>query len=390
MKVYLGNSQDVVIDVDEINVHPIGSSIGRTSNAAHRNAYLSACWNGLKYTCKYFYYKISKLRTTCFTKEEAEKLARRHNKDHSSNTYYSSISVNVSNIDKTIMTRFRYIQPKIDYLAQNVPIDPRFLGLWLGDGTASNTAITNIDKVVVDYILQHAKSHGMAVKNTKGNISYFTIKESMLKGGTNPLLDKLRALNVLSNKHIPKIYLENSVEVRLQVLAGLIDTDGYLHKNNYEIVQKSPQLAADIVTLANSLGFFCRTVDKIAYASNTVNKTKRAYKRVYVFPGYHTPTIPLLIDYKKLPENPVFNGITFSLAKTKTSHTHVWSTEMKDNFDNIVQKYMNKGRVAWTKIVENEEMYAHLSTEAMRHEYANRRKAAAQAPPLDLSGKTSP
>ena len=183
----------------------------------------------------------------------------------------------------------------------------------------------------------------------------------------------------MKNKHIPQIYLENSVDVRLKVLAGLIDTDGYLHRNVYEIVQKNVRLSNDIVTLANSLGFFCRIIDKIGYASNTEKKTRRVYKRIYVYPGYHTPTIPLLIDYKKLGDDPIFNGIVFSLAKTKTSHNHVWTDEMKDKFDETVAKYISKGRVPWTKIVQNEDIYKHLSPDAMRHVYADRRKAAKEA-----------
>jgi hypothetical protein len=185
MKLYLGNSQDVVIDAEEIQVHPIACSRGCASNAKARCAWQSCCWNGIQTHVKYFYYKTSKMRATCYTEKEAEKLAREHNAENSSNTNMTSITVKVADINKMIMTRFRYVQPKIDYPARKVPIDPRFIGLWLGDGTASNTSITNVDPAVIDYIHAHAASLDMAVTKRTNDICYFTIKANLMRGGTN-------------------------------------------------------------------------------------------------------------------------------------------------------------------------------------------------------------
>ena len=57
------------------------------------------------------------------------------------------------------------------------------------------------------------------------------------------------------NKHIPHIYKCNSKEVRLELLAGLIDSDGSLQSNGYDIIQKNERLLDDIIFLARSLGF---------------------------------------------------------------------------------------------------------------------------------------
>ena len=67
----------------------------------------------------------------------------------------------------------------------------------------------------------------------------------------------LRKLDIINNKHIPQQYLINSKENRLQLLAGLLDSDGYYSKNDntFEIVQKNKKLAEQIVFLCNSLGF---------------------------------------------------------------------------------------------------------------------------------------
>ena len=368
MKLYLGNSQDVVIDADEIQVYPIASACGGNWNIKSKFAWLSKFWDGTTCGMKYFYYKTSKMRSECYTLEEAEKEARDHYKINNHNSSTSVIQLKVSDITPMILTNFRYVQPYIDYPAQDVPIDPRFLGIWLGDGHSVNTGVTNVDPVVIQYIVDHAESLGMKISDRGKDIDYFTIKGDLMRGVANPLLDHLRALDVSGNKHIPEIYLKNSKQVRLEVLAGLIDTDGYLSKNIFEIVQKSVHLSTDIVTLANSLGFFCRVVDKVGYATNTEKKIRRIYKRMYIYPSYNTPTIPLLIDYKKLDtDDIIFNGIPISLGKTKETHKHTWSDEMKKEFGATVVKYTVKNRVQWTKIITSEDLYKHLSTDALRH-----------------------
>lgn len=50
-------------------------------------------------------------------------------------------------------------------------------------------------------------------------------------------------------------YKCNSRNVRLELLAGIIDSDGYYHDNCYEIIQKNERLLDDIVFIARSLGF---------------------------------------------------------------------------------------------------------------------------------------
>jgi len=73
----------------------------------------------------------------------------------------------------------------------------------------------------------------------------------------NPILKFLRNYNLLNNKHIPDVYLYNSREVRLAVLAGLMDSDGSLAETHYDFIQKNVHLSYQIVFLARSLGFAC-------------------------------------------------------------------------------------------------------------------------------------
>jgi replicative DNA helicase len=71
------------------------------------------------------------------------------------------------------------------------------------------------------------------------------------------LKSELREIDLLNNKHIPQIYISNSSENRLKLLAGLLDSDGHYNEqfNVFEITQKNEKLARNIKYLCDTLGF---------------------------------------------------------------------------------------------------------------------------------------
>ena len=144
----------------------------------------------------------------------------------------------------------------LNWRERSVPIEPYFLGMFLGDGDNNKPTITTMDKEVVDYLYEFADRIGMKVSVYDKGISlanrYSLITDA---GQPNHLHRLLLKHNILFNKHIPKIYKINSREVRLQVLAGLVDSDGHINRNSVEIIQKNKTLSEDIVFLARSLGF---------------------------------------------------------------------------------------------------------------------------------------
>lgn len=125
---------------------------------------------------------------------------------------------------------------------QNLPIDPYLFGIWLGGKTSKTGTITNPDTEIHKYL----KLLG----------GHFIKKNSYTQIRIPNLTKALKLLGVLNNKHIPHIYKTSSVEQRLQLLAGLLDSDGFLEKggSTYKITQKRAQLANDIVFLSRSLG----------------------------------------------------------------------------------------------------------------------------------------
>ena len=159
----------------------------------------------------------------------------------------------------------------VSFKEKKVEVDPYFLGIWLGDGTSSNTGITTSDKEIVKYLNDYAKkiNHKVRVTEQENNLSnvYSITRDKKFEpvdsrsnsgyGDIKSLKSMLSELGVVDNKHIPDIYKINSRKNRLKLLAGIFDTDGYLADNTGEILTKHKRLADDITYLCRSLGIFC-------------------------------------------------------------------------------------------------------------------------------------
>lgn len=143
-------------------------------------------------------------------------------------------------------------------------IDPYFLGCWLGDGSSNTVSITTMDEEIANYTKNYAVENGLSVRTAEkpdNKAKTYHISTCSKVGGyrRNTILNKFKDANLIKNKHIPDDYKCNSKNVRLQILAGLIDTDGnyQAHCKQYTIIQKNEKLIDDICYVAKSLGFAC-------------------------------------------------------------------------------------------------------------------------------------
>lgn len=211
------------------------------------------------------------------------------------------ICINPDDLTKFHEKYYRFKHTPLELPYQEVPFDPYFLGLWLGDGDSARACITNVDTPIIDYVQNFAQSLGLRVSHFR-DINYNIVNDP---GKGNSLLRAMQDLNLIHNKHIPEIFINNTQEVRAKVLAGLIDTDGHLSGNQYEIFQKNIQLSKDIVKLARSLGFY--TVSKEAKKSCTYKGEKRigVYQRTNIHIDRLTPALPLLLERKRFQPNEV-------------------------------------------------------------------------------------
>ena len=147
-----------------------------------------------------------------------------------------------------------------DRAARELPVDPYFLGVLLGDGgMQGGVNVTTMEPKVVDEVYWQAENYGLKVRvQTKPDNLASTYTLSSGKACKNLLLTELRGLGLFGKgagtKFVPGVYKTASREVRAAVLAGLIDTDGAKNKSAYDYVSKSRQLAEDVCFLGRSLG----------------------------------------------------------------------------------------------------------------------------------------
>ena len=169
---------------------------------------------------------------------------------------------------------------KVEFPSREVKIDPYLIGLWLGDGTTKELAVTTADAEIANYLSDVCKQYSLILKKDDqiGNLSSIYYLNSGIRGGTNtdkmdrnPLLNQFREYGLLIrgsyNKFIPDDYLYNNTEIRKKLLAGLIDSDGYMFHKSYLISTKLEHLSNQIQYLCRSLGYNASITPKIVNGS---------------------------------------------------------------------------------------------------------------------------
>lgn len=180
------------------------------------------------------------------------------------------------------------------YERQQLPLDPWRLGFWLGDG-AKKSGVHAIDWRLKDELelmyrpllewwedlrFDHRKDNwgAMNVKRRDGicprGHDYMNTPENLHYQNGNPacrrcvsrrigykdtklpsMLEQLREIGVLNNKHIPQEYLEGDYDQRMALLQGLVDSDGGVEKcGRAYFVNTNEKLIEGMQDLLSSLG----------------------------------------------------------------------------------------------------------------------------------------
>lgn len=183
----------------------------------------------------------------------------------------------------------------VEFEKKYVDIEPYIIGLWLGDGTSSGSGFTTNNHQIIKYLKKELPKYNMYLRY-KSKYDYSISNDKSKQ--RNYFNDILRKYNLLNNKHIPHIFKCNSRENRLKLLAGLIDSDGYMKNNIYSITQKNERLLDDIVYLCLSLGFYAEKKERWKSCTNGKNKEKRKYFQTTIT-GFGIEKIPVKINRKK-------------------------------------------------------------------------------------------
>ncbi|HIO96191.1 MAG TPA: replicative DNA helicase [Campylobacterales bacterium] len=199
-------------------------------------------------------------------------LSLKHSRNGGKHKNGDVLNISVEEYLKTsdkFKTNYKGYKVGVEFSEKKVEIEPYFLGLWLGDGNSNSAQITNTDKEIDIYLKDLANNLDipLTIGILNKNPAHKRYKLHRTKNSKKSILEEnINQLNLFNNKHIPKNYLINSRKNRLELLAGLIDSDGHYDDKHHviEITQKLKQLSKQIKFLADSLGFRCSFKSKIA------------------------------------------------------------------------------------------------------------------------------
>lgn len=132
-------------------------------------------------------------------------------------------------------------------------IDPWLLGFLIGDGCLSGSSVrfSTGERFILDKVKSRLPA-GCAVKSI-GNYDYRIISESR----SNPVLDALRVYGVNTHSYskvIPDSLMTAGRQVRLELLLGLIESDGWSQSGSLQFSSSSKRLAEQVQALTHSLG----------------------------------------------------------------------------------------------------------------------------------------
>ena len=233
------------------------------------------------------------------------------------------VNINVKDLidnytENSIYKRFKGYRPdalNFDHIkTEPLGIEPYMLGLWLGDGTSAKPEITNIDKEIIKYIYDFAETNNckVTINSQENKTDRFNIVTD--RGQDNPFLIKLKNYNLINNKHIPFDYKYSKLNERLELLAGLIDSDGSLNNNTrYDIIQKNKELAENIMFVAKSCGLHCTMTTKKCSIKSTGFEGN--YYRLQI--NGNINTIPVKVKRKQQKEIKTNRVTTYSSIKVE-------------------------------------------------------------------------
>lgn len=154
-----------------------------------------------------------------------------------------------------------------------LPIDPYVVGVFLGDGCCKQRLLTlsSNDEYIVEEVSRLIESDGYVKNSDKSYNWTFLVKEDCKEKEKNPLITKIQTKyffkpflkEIVTNaedKRIPECYKYSSIQDRLNLIQGLLDTDGTIgendnHRYNISFTSTSLNLIKDLREVLFSLGY---------------------------------------------------------------------------------------------------------------------------------------
>jgi predicted phage terminase large subunit-like protein len=186
------------------------------------------------------------------------------------------------------------ITSPVEFPVADLLLHPYVLGAWLGDGSKNKPNITGGEPKQA--IVSEFEKLGFPVSNAWQQPGSAV---TSFAGGGGRFTNLLKAIGVFDDKNIPEIYLRSSVAQRLELLAGLIDTDGHVSKKDsrVRIVTTNEKIRDGVMDLCTTLGLrpYLMSVPPTTSSSGIVGKLT-----VYTIGFQPTIDIPTRVAHKKI------------------------------------------------------------------------------------------
>ena len=248
---------------------------------------------------------------------------RRKHKVLSTIEMYNSGVINGRENHKIYKYRIPNCEP-VQFKEKIVPIDPYILGCLISEGALTSTTpriatsqqhiLDRIKLLYPDFEIKYDKTttcnHTLVDRNKKGDSFPGVAKRAFKRNRLNDAIVHLGLNVTCKHKFIPKLYKYTSIKQRMELLQGLMDTDGSVGKNGHaEFDSASKKLINDVAWLCRSLGIRCRIdqddrVGRVLKIRDSI-VTQGIIYRLYINTSLPISQVPEKL--KRLQNKPVSN-----------------------------------------------------------------------------------
>ncbi len=232
-------------------------------------------------------------------------------------------SLSVRTTEQMVGRKFAVPQsPAWDLPSKIFELPPYLLGLWLGDGSTGQCHIAG-EQDDLEHYARRLEEMGVGshfLHRTEGKVGRLAFSHPYgprgLKGSAAS--QALIRMPCFRDKHIPPEYFLGSVQQRLDLLQGLMDTDGHVTKTGHCCFVGTDRLSQDIQRLLTTLGITSRRIFRPDARSRV-----GGYWKVHFQP--HSGLYPVSLPRKR--ERVVFSEVRSGSTPGWRTITHVESVE---------------------------------------------------------------
>lgn len=219
-------------------------------------------------------FKVNQSRGMSYIVNEGHILALEYSAKRKYKGFKKGDRVNMSlhdymNLPDYIRRYFKGYKGSYELEEKEYDIPPYILGLWLGDGSKNSTRISvnPKEKQIIEDLEEYAISINKKLtirQEQNENCLCVDVCDSINRNDGNKFRQSLIKYNLMGNKHIPECYFYGSKSQRSDLLAGLINTDGWARNGRGRKTVCFGNTNLDLIMgakrLADSLGYITNII----------------------------------------------------------------------------------------------------------------------------------